>query len=160
MKKEIFKQIPTIENYFVSNFGNIKSVSRNKILKPTIRKGYKCVTISKNGIKKTKSIHQLVAMAFLNHTPNGHKIVVDHINGTKTDNRLENLQLISNRENLHKAKRKKTSKHIGVWFRKDIGKWRTQIQIKGKNIGLGTHNCETKAMIIYQLNLLKHEKSL
>ena len=41
-------------------------------------------------------------MAFLNHKPNGNKLVVDHINNVKTDNRLSNLQIITQRKNTSK----------------------------------------------------------
>jgi len=42
-------------------------------------------------------------MAFLNHTPCGHKLIVDHINENKLDNRVENLQLITNKQNVIKS---------------------------------------------------------
>jgi ribosomal protein L15E len=72
-------------------------------------------------------------MAFLNHTPCGYKIVVDHIdNNIKTDNRLENLQLITQRENVSKDIKNTSSKYIGVCWHKKAKKWRSSIQINGK----------------------------
>jgi len=115
---EKFKDIPGLEKkYQVSNLGNVKSLKRyvkhnsgglkvvnERILRYVIKnRGYKHVVLMKNGKHKGYYIHQLVAMAFLGHTPNGHKLVVDHINEDKLDNRVENLQLISNKENVIKS---------------------------------------------------------
>lgn len=115
MKKEIYKPIPGYEFYEVSNLSNIKSVSRiirgkfkseERILKQNkMSTGYLCVALSKDQKRKTHLVHQLVAMAFLSHKPNGNRkgaIVVDHIDNNKLNNRLENLQLLTVTENLRK----------------------------------------------------------
>ena len=109
----------------------------------------------KNG---NKSVHQLVAMAFLGHVPCGHKIVVDHINHDKLNNRLENLQLITNRENCSKDVKNKSSKYTGVSWDKARNKWVSQIKINGKTVPLGRYKCELVASIVYQkkLYLLKN----
>lgn len=49
-------------------------------------------------------VHRIMAYTFLGHTPNGHKVVVDHINNNKLDNSLKNLQLLTNFENLMKGR--------------------------------------------------------
>ena len=74
------------------------------ILKYINKKGYLFVILKNIELNKTqqKSVHQLVAMAFLNHIPCGHKLVVNHINMIKTDNRVENLELITQQENWDK----------------------------------------------------------
>jgi hypothetical protein len=103
MKKEEWKSIPNYEGlYEVSSLGRLKSLTRNKILSPSKEHGYFKTTIS-NKIKKKYAIHQLVAMAFLGHEPCRHKLVVDHINENKLDNRVENLQIITNKENVIKS---------------------------------------------------------
>ena len=67
------------------------------------------------GAKKCMSIHQLVAMSFLGHSPDGtHKVVVDHVNDDKIDNRVKNLQLLSNRENCNKRDSKGKSKSLVI----------------------------------------------
>lgn len=112
---EIWKDIPGYEEYYqVSNLGRVKSFKLKKI---TILKQYKntnnylVVTLhnkKKHFNPKKISVHLLVAMAFLNHKPNKtNEIVVDHINNIRFDNRLENLQLITNRENNSKDKKTK-----------------------------------------------------
>ena len=102
---EIWKPLPNyLTKYEVSNFGRIKDIKINKILKYINKKGYLFVILKNIELNKTqqKSVHQLVAMAFLNHIPCGHKLVVNHINMIKTDNRVENLELITQQENWDK----------------------------------------------------------
>lgn len=168
MQEEIFKDIPDYEGlYQVSNLGNVKSLEgkvfrrngifhftkKEKILKKSIAiDGYYVVNLSKDFKNKTFKIHQLVAITFLNHKPCGFKIVVDHINNNKLDNRLENLQLISNRENSSKEARGK-SKYTGVCWDKSKNKWKSAIRINGKTINLGVFKDEYDAHLAYQNKL-------
>jgi len=156
--KEIYKDIKGYEGYQVSNLGNVKSFKgiKERILKNnSCGDGYLAVALHESGKQKTFKIHKLVAVAFLNHTPNGHKIVIDHINSIKTDNRLENLQLITNRENLSKDK-KGSSSYTGVCWREKANKWTSSIYINGKRKYLGSFNTERIAHIVYQKALKKH----
>ena len=100
-------------------------------------------------------MHILVAMAFLGHKPDGHKIVVDHINGDKLNNRLENLQLITNRENVSKDRNGCSSKFVGVHWDKSTSKWKAHIAIEGKQKHLGRFSNELQAAEAYQLELNK-----
>jgi len=114
---EIFKDIPGYEGiYQVSDLGRVKSLKFNKekILKPGVNNhGYYTVVLCK-GKRKTINVHQLVAMAFLNHEPCGYNgLIVDHKDNNPLNNRLSNLQLISQRENTSKDK-KGSSKYTGV----------------------------------------------
>ena len=158
MQEEIWKDIPGYENYYqVSNQGNVRSLDRkvwNRLLKGRILKyfssnGYKLVVLRSNNKKKTFRVHQLVAIAFLNHKPDGHKVVVDHINNIKTDNNLSNLQLISHRENSSKD-RKGYSKHTGVYWNKIRKKWTSSILVDGKLKHLGCFTSEEEASKYYQ----------
>ena len=94
---EIFKDVPNYEGiYKVSNLGNVKSLKWNKeiIMKQGISSRYLAVNLRKENISKIYRVHVLVAMTFLNYKPNGKQdFVIDHKNGVRTDNRLENLQL-------------------------------------------------------------------
>jgi hypothetical protein len=118
--EEIFKDVKGYEGlYQVSNLGRVKSLPKTwvsgnggfrshygKILKATkCSSGYYQVGLYKDGVSKKLRIHKLVAMAFFNHAPNGYKIVVDHIDNNKENNRVDNLQLITNRENSSKDSR-------------------------------------------------------
>ena len=151
--KEIFKDVPNYEGmYQVSNLGNVKSLISGKTLKlQKIKNQYVQV-----GLKnKTFRVHQLVVMAFLNHIPNGHEIIVDHINNDKHDNRLENLQLVSNRKNSSKDRKNGTSKFVGVCWSKRHEKWISKIYIDKKFKYLGLFNSEIEASEKYQKELKK-----
>ena len=158
---EEFRDIVGYEGlYQVSNLGNVKSLGndktrKEKILKPSISTcEYLIVRLSKNGKPKTNTIHQLIAMAFLNHTPCGHDLVVDHINDIKTDNRLENLQIITQRNNVFKTQGKYSSKYKGVSWHKASEKWISHINVNGIAYHVGYFKKEYDAHVAYQNKLL------
>ena len=102
--KEIWKSVPGYEGlYKISSKGNLLSLRNNKLLHPSKEHGYLKTSLRKDGKQRKFSIHQLIAMAFLGHTPCKSKLVVDHINEDKSDNRVENLQIITNKENVVKS---------------------------------------------------------
>lgn len=152
--QEIFIPIDGFEDYFISNLGNVKSKKNGKeiILKQHLsKKGYLSVGLFK--VKRnTKRIHQLVAIAFHNHVPDGHNVIVDHIDNDKLNNNANNLQLISVRENTSKDqfRRNHTSKYVGVSWYKTLNKWRAIIRINGKVKHLGIFKNELDAAKAYQ----------
>lgn len=158
---EVWKDIPNYEGiYQVSNLGRVKSFKykNERILKQgNDGKGYLQVCLMKNSKRRKFTIHQLVAMAFLDHTPNGMKIVVDHIDGNKNNNNLSNLQLLTQRQNTQKSNIVTTSKYIGVTKSKDSKKWRSTIKINGKNKHLGMFKCELAAAVAYNKALKELE---
>ncbi len=162
--KEVFKKIPLegYDNYRISKKGNVMSMKYgghkgSKLLKTQLRdSGYVYVSMQINKKQVGHSIHQLLAITFLGHTPAGHTMVVDHKNGKKADNRLSNLQIITHRENLskeNKKKKKTSSQYTGVSFVKNINKWISQIGIDGKMNRLGYFDSEIEAHEAYQLKL-------
>jgi len=166
--QEIFKSIPHYSNYQVSNIGRVKSLSRwsncghNGQMKKEIiltlfkdSSGYYMVKLYKNGKSKTKKVHQLVTEAFLNHKPNGNTMVVNHKNFIRTDNRLDNLEIVSMRENGSKKQIKSSSKYVGVSWNKYRSKWTSQIHIDGTNKYLGLFEDELDAHHTYQKALSK-----
>lgn len=150
--KEVFKDIPNYNGiYQVSNFGNVKSLmySSERILKSYVQQsGYLKVNLFKNKKSKSFEIHQLVAMAFLNHKPNYFEKVVDHKNGIRSDNNLENLQIITQRENSSKDK-KGFSKYVGVYLNKTKKRWAAYIRINGNKVFLGLFIDEKEAGKMY-----------
>ena len=160
---EIWKDVPGYEGYYqVSDLGNVKSIKFNKekILKPRIDShGYLRVDLFYKGKRKTIKVHQLVAMAFLNHTPDGYNgLIVDHKDNDKLNNRLSNLQLISARENSSKDKKGFTSKYTGVCWSKASNKWLSKITVNGKSKHIGYFKCELAAAAEYQKKLAEISK--
>ena len=145
--------------YQISNLGNVKSYKRNteKYLSLHIdNKGYYRVAFYHKSKSIHRKVHQLVATYFLNHKPCGMKLVVDHINGIKTDNKVENLQIITNRQNCQKKKGNHSSKYVGVTWNKARKKYVAQIMINKKAKGLGYFTCEIEASQAYINELKKH----
>ena len=163
--EETWRDIEGYKNlYQVSNLGRVKSFDRvdsigrkkNGIVlsnNKTNGNGYKIVSLHNNGVKKNKYVHRLVAYAFIE----GSNERVDHINNDKSDNRAENLQFLTHRENISKNPPwKGTSKYTGVCWAKERNKWVSAISINGKRKHLGYFNEDYTASITYQIALQNH----
>lgn len=119
--EEIWKDVEGFERlYQVSNLGNVKSLANSKtksekILKYSLgRRGYCQVVLSKSNNKYYMRVHRLVAQAFIPNPEN--KPEVNHINGIRNDNRVENLEWCTQSEN-------------------QIHAYRIGLQLSGENIG-------------------------
>ena len=165
MNKEIWRPVKGYEGiYEVSNHGRVKSLERiversngknytvnERILKAGVGGNkYLIIVLCNQGVNKSKLIHQLVAESFLNHNPCGHKLVVNHINFDRKDNRVENLEIVTARENTNKKHLKSSSVYTGVNWYKKYKKWSAQIRINGKSKNLGYFTDEYKAHLAYQ----------
>ena len=164
--EEIFKDIKGFKGHYqISNFGNVKSLKRHmfngykniiikeRILRPGDNyRGYLMVILQKNNTKKTVKIHHLVFDHFGEGERNGQILQIDHIDNNKKNNRIDNLQLLSNRENCIKRSNNinKTSKYVGVYWRKDTKKWVAQIRINKIQKRLGQFTDEYKAHLVYE----------
>jgi hypothetical protein len=103
--KEIWKKIPNFSGYEASNLGRLRSLNykrsgKIKVLKPTQSSdGYmKTVLIDDKGEYRSWTVHLFVMMAFIGVKPEG--LEVNHKNGDKTDNRVDNLEYVTHKYNV------------------------------------------------------------
>ena len=130
--EEIWKDIPGYEGYYqASNTGRIRCVERiverydgraGRIVRQRVasrimcvlllNSGYLSVCLNKEGAKRRYTVHRLVASAFIDNL-SGAK-TVNHKNGIRTDNRVDNLEWCSQKENiLHASRVLRTMKYHG-----------------------------------------------
>ena len=161
--EEIWKPVLGYEGlYEVSNFGRVKSIfykrqGKEIILKPCFARDYLTVMLCKNKTKKHHSLHRLVWEAFTGPIPEG--MQVNHINEDKTDNRLENLNLMTCKENINWGtgiKRQSASRSVPiVQYDKNgnyIKQWASATEVQ-KQLGFNQRNisanCRNKRKTAY-----------
>ena len=99
---EHWKATPQIEGYQVSNLGRVKHTAKGTIKgTPTNRSGYPVANLWHENKGAVFYVHDLVMAAFVGPQP--HKYCVNHIDGVKTNNRLENLEYATYLENSRHA---------------------------------------------------------
>lgn len=111
--EEIWKDIPGYEGYYqASNLGNIRSLSRivryknsgirkypgKRLSAEKMKDNYQRVVLMKEGVKTKFRIHRLVAMAFIPNLNN--KPFINHIDGNKSNNVVDNLEWCTASENI------------------------------------------------------------
>lgn len=149
---EEWRDIPGWEGmYQVSNLGRVRAI-RVKVLNPyKTRTGYLVATLW-NGAEPTRhGVHRFVAQAFIPN-PAG-KEQVNHINGDKSDNRVENLEWVTSQENnLHRCRvlggGGGRAKRPVVCL--DTGEWFPSMTAAGKATGTPAH---------YILKVCKHQRN-
>ena len=165
---EVWKDVPNYYGmYQCSNLGRVKGLDRvisnrkgNYIKKGKILKNcldgskYEFISLNNNGVSRKIKVHQVIAITFLNHKINKHLCVIDHINGDRSNNKLNNLRIVSQRYNTSSCFRKDkinfTSKHAGVSWHIKSKKWMSKIYINKKQLYLGVFNTELEASKAYQ----------
>ena len=141
MENEIWVPVLGYESiYEVSNFGRVKNILKfnNRIRNPRKTKdGYLYLELSSYYKRTTKKVHRIVAESFFGKEEDK---CVNHIDGNKLNNNIDNLEWISTRDNcIHRSSRsKKSSKYANITWDKVNKKWRAQVYInkKQKYIGL------------------------
>lgn len=98
-KKIIYENQET--NYSISTLGEVRKDSTGYILSQSSQQDYKFVTLLINGKQKRMRVHRLVAITFIDNPSN--KPYVNHINGNRADNRVENLEWVTPAENTQHA---------------------------------------------------------
>ena len=120
-----------------------RKVGKNKV-GSLDKDGYLCIKVS----NKTYKAHRL---AWYLHYGDWPKDQLDHINGIRNDNRIENLREVTSQQNNFNrvSNKKSTSSYKGVsWVKRDK-RWVAQIQVDGKNIRLGSFKNEIDAALAY-----------
>lgn len=137
--KEVWKDIKEFEGFYqISNLGRVRSLDREvkrseeimkvkgKIIKAHLNtKGYKVVDLYKDGKRKHKHVHYLIAKAFIPNPDN--KSFIDHIDTNKTNNNISNLRWCTHKENMNneitlkKQKESQKGKKLSEETKRKIG---------------------------------------
>lgn len=137
--------------YEISNKGNVMNVRKRQIMKPWMHtEGYWCVDLVVSKTNRTRfRLHRLIAIHFI---PNPDNLpYVDHIDGNRLNNSIENLRWCTmSQNNMNKgATPGSSSSYKGVSWTKDKNKWKAFTKLNGKMIHLGYHECEEDAARAY-----------
>ena len=109
-------------DYLITEFGTIFSIKSNKWLKPILySRGYYMVHLCNNGVITRYSIHRLIGTHFIPNPDN--KPLINHINGVKIDNRVENLEWCTSSENNRHAHK------MGLNYISDLNKIKRGIKV-------------------------------
>ena len=102
---ENWKRIPGYDKYEASDLGRVRRINTGKVLSPSKlnddRVAYWGVCLWENGKQKRVPVHQLVAFAFIGERPEGY--VIDHVDANKLNNLPENLEYVTQQENIRRA---------------------------------------------------------
>lgn len=159
LENEKWKVVPGYENYEISSMGRLKNLKFNKMLngclhkasynKDKTRRMYSLY--NEEGLKKLNAARWM-AITFLDLNINDRNQQADHINNDSMDDRLENIQVISQRENLSKDRINKSG-FLGVY--PSGNKFLAKIQIDGKCNYIGVYPTAEEASEVYQTALAK-----
>ena len=137
-------------SYLISNHGNVKRCDR--LLKLGKNKtGYLHFSPCYEGKAKTTMIHRVVAELFIPNPEN--KKEVDHIDGDKTNNKVENLRWATRSQNAINKKGNQSnnkSGYKGVYWSIKAQKWVANIGLNGKNKYLGLFKTAEEAYEEYK----------
>ncbi len=151
-KTVVYKKIKGSINV-ISSEGKVFSLYKDKIslMKIWDRRGYKYVSIYIDGKRKTRFVHRLVAECFFdNFHDNG--LEVNHKNRDKSDNCVENLEMVTKIENMMHYCNPDGNKRLGAIFHPDkkFKKWQARINYKGKTLSLKYHLTREEAQEAYR----------
>lgn len=164
-----FKTIPKHDNLFLINTDGTCIISKERVInkgkgiftKPKKeltqfihRKGYKIIHLSYNGKTVKEFVHRLVALTFIPNVEN--KLEINHINGIKTDNRIENLEWCTCKENINHAFKNNLNKsfiHDSKYVEKVIKDYKSLKSLK-KTAAVNTCSINTIRKILLANNTI------
>ena len=107
------------KNYLVSSCGRVRHIKNNNLLRPSLACGYYKVRLSNNGLVEDCLIHKLVWNLFSTYDMPDSNTVIDHIDGNKLNNNINNLRKITLSENvraaLYEQKTNSSAKRVGQY---------------------------------------------
>jgi hypothetical protein len=153
----VYKKIDGSVN-IVSSDGNVFSMYKDSFLQmsPCDCRGYKFVRIYINGIRKTRYIHRLVAEAFFSNF-NETGLEVNHKDRDKNNNSIENLEMVTKRQNMMHYFSPSGDKKLGAIFHPDkkTRKWQARINHNGKIFSLKYHLTKEEAQEAYRKKFIE-----
>ena len=119
---EVWKQYLDTQ-YEVSNLGNVRNKNTKVVLsQEDTGNGYLCVGLQMDkGVYKKIRVHRMVAMTFLEFQRTEERNEVDHINGNKSDNSVDNLRWCTHKENMNNPVTRRK-------IRRGVKRYRLQLQ--------------------------------
>lgn len=152
---EQWRTISGYVNYGVSNHGRVMNLKTNRIVKPGVGKsGYKQLGLYVGGERSFFLLHRLVAQEFIPNPDN--KQIVDHIDGNRLNNCIDNLRWATSSENSMNISKKDiytSSIYKGVC--KNKKSWQASIKLDGKKIHIGIYKTEAEAAKAYNEKALE-----
>ena len=133
--------IPDYDNYTIYENGDVYSKIRRggggKIKHTLGLNGYYCVSLTKNSLSKNFLVHRLLGICFIPNPEN--KPMIDHIDRVRTNNSLDNLRWVTNKENCNNKEKSKGCIYINTRYYNDKVyeyikfSWREDGKQKSKN---------------------------
>ena len=128
-----FERINGWDNYVIHSVGTLLRIYKNKtkMMKPyKMKNGYMRVKLSQNNKPQKFLLHRLLALHFIPNPEN--KPCIDHINGVRDDNRLENLRWVTYHENMVGFRSNPAQDITKGGIRKNGNCWRWRYYMSGK----------------------------
>ena len=137
----MWKTIQDYDNYEMNIEGQVRNKTTEKVLKGyKDNRGYLMINLYNNSIPKLTKLHRLIAQMLIPNPDNLPQ--VDHINGKRDDNRIENLRWVTNQQNSWNRNNKGYSQIKN-------GRFQAKIKINGKTTHIGCYDTPEEARQAY-----------